>query len=158
MSITCWRLTKRKHASAAFTGEGARLYGGRWNSPGVPMVYTAETQSLAALELLVHLDAPALLERYVLIEVQIDDSLALRLDLKDWPRDWRQSPPPARLREIGDAWVEAQKSAALRVPSALVPAEGNFLLNPRHPDFARLRIGDPLPFHYDPRIARHRSP
>jgi RES domain-containing protein len=158
VSVTCWRLTKRKHAAAAFTGEGARLYGGRWNSPGVPMIYTAETQSLAALEMLVHLDAPALLDRYVLMEVQMEENLVLRLDPKDWPKDWRQSPPPARLREIGDAWIEAAKSAALRVPSALVPGEGNFLLNPRHENFAQVRIGKALPFHYDPRLAKHRSP
>jgi RES domain-containing protein len=121
------------------------------------MVYTAETQSLAALEMLVHLDAPALLDHYVLIEVQLEESLVLRLDLKDWPRDWRQSPPPSRLREIGDAWVEAGKSPALRVPSALVPGEGNFLLNPQHADFARVRTAKPLAFHYDPRIARQRG-
>lgn len=122
------------------------------------MIYTAETQSLAALEMLVHLDAPALLDRYVLIEVKIEEPLILRLDLKSWPKDWRQSPAPARLREIGDAWIEAGKSVALRVPSALVPDEANFLLNPRHPDFHRLRIGRPLPFHYDPRLARDRQP
>lgn len=118
------------------------------------MVYTAETQSLAALEMLVHLESPALLNRYVLIEVAIEKSLILHLDLKEWPKDWRESPPPARLREIGNAWIEAGKSVALRVPSALVPDEGNFLLNPRHPDFGRLKIGKPLPFRYDPRLIK----
>jgi RES domain-containing protein len=154
VSVNAWRLTKRKHIRSAFTGEGARLFGGRWNNPGVPMIYTAETQSLAALEMLVHLDAPSLLDHYVLIEVGIEEALILRLDLKEWPKDWRESPPPSRLREIGDAWVEAGKSVSLQVPSALVPGESNFLLNPRHTDFGRLRIGKPLPFRYDPRLVR----
>ncbi len=116
MIVSAWRIAKRKHSKAAFSGEGARLYGGRWNHPGTAMIYTAETQSLAALELLVHLDSTALLDQYILIEVGIEKSLILRLDLKEWPKDWRESPPPARLREIGDAWSEAGKSVALRVP------------------------------------------
>ena len=154
MNLSAWRITKRKHARNAFNGEGARLYGGRWNSPGVPMIYTAETQALAALEMLVHLDTPVLLDQYVLIEVEMESSLVLNLDLKEWPRDWRESPPPARLREIGDAWIEAGKSVALRVPSALVPDESNFLLNPRHGDFSQVRIGKPVPFRYDSRLVK----
>ena len=154
MSLDAWRITKRKHGRTAFTGEGARLYGGRWNTPGVAMVYAAETQSLAALEMLVHLDVPALLDRYVLLEVGIEPALILQLDLKEWPRDWRESPSPGRLRDIGDAWIEAGKSVAFRVPSALVPHEGNILLNPKHPDFGRLRVGRPVPFRFDPRLLR----
>ena len=120
------------------------------------MVYTAQTQSLAALELLVHLDWPALLNRYVLIQVTIDESLILKLELREWPRNWRASPAPARLREIGNAWIESSKSVALQVPSAVVPGESNFLINPRHPDFDRIKIGRALPFRYDPRL-RHRK-
>ena len=121
------------------------------------MVYTAETQSLAALELLVHLDWPALLNRYVLIEVTIDESFILKLELNEWPRNWRASPAPARLQEIGNAWIESGKSVALQVPSAVVPGESNFLLNPRHQEFHRIKIGRPLPFRYDPRLIRRKS-
>lgn len=152
--VSVWRITKRKHARNAFTGEGARLYGGRWNNPGVAVIYTAENQSLAALEMLVHLDNPALLDSYVLIEVSVEKSLILNLDLREWPKDWRESPPPARLREIGDAWVAARKSVGLRVPSALVPDESNFLLSPRHADFDKVKIGKPVPFHYDSRLIK----
>ncbi len=154
MSVTAWRLAKPKHARSAFTGEGARLFGGRWNSLGVPVVYTAESQSLAALELLVHLDSPALLDEYDLIEVQIDPTLILSLDLHEYPRNWRDTPSPSRLQEIGDAWIAAAKSVALRVPSSLVPSESNFLLNPKHPDFAQVHIGKPFPFRYDARLRR----
>lgn len=97
------------------------------------MVYTAESQSLAAFEVLVHLDAPALLDHNVLIDHTIDESLILRLDLNQWPRDWRHAPPSPRLPEIGDAWIEAARSVVLQVPSAVVPGESNFLLNPSHP-------------------------
>ncbi len=152
MTLTAWRITKRKHARDAFTGEGAREFGGRWNNPGTAMVYTAESQSLAALEMLVHLDSPELLQKYVLIGVEIDDELVTQLDMSRLPRNWRDDPPPAQVRAIGDEWVVSGSSAVLRVPSALVPGENNFLLNPQHPDFAKLRIGKPLSFRFDPRL------
>jgi RES domain-containing protein len=152
--ITAWRIVKRKHARAAFSGEGARLYGGRWNSPGVAIVYTAESQSLAALEMVVHLDSSELLHNYVVYEVGIDESLVLKIEWSQLPRNWRADPPPQKVREVGDAWARAGKSAVLQVPSATLPSEYNFLLNPRHPDFPRLVIGKPSPFRFDARLAR----
>jgi len=152
--ITAWRIVKRKHAKTAFTGEGARLYGGRWNSPGVAIVYTAESQSLAALEMVVHLDSPELLRSYVVVEVGIDESMVAKVERIQLPRNWRADPPPRKVREIGDAWAAAGASAVLQVPSAILPAEHNFLLNPRHRDFPRLIIGKPSPFQIDLRLAR----
>ena len=152
--ITAWRIVKRKHAKTAFTGEGARLYGGRWNSPGVAIVYTAESQSLAALEMVVHLDSPELLRSYVVVEVGIDESMVAKVERIQLPRNWRADPPPHKVREIGDAWAAAGASAVLQVPSAILPAEHNFLLNPRHRDFPRLIIGKPSPFQIDLRLAR----
>lgn len=153
MSITAWRITKRKHAKNAFTGHGARKYGGRWNSPGTSIVYTAETQSLAVLEMLVHIERPDLLQRYVLIGVEIDESLIEELDRSRLPRQWRAEPPPIQLRTIGDEWVSSKTSVALKVPSILVPAENNFLLNPAHADFQKLVIGDPVSFSFDQRLS-----
>jgi RES domain-containing protein len=153
LSITAWRITKRKHTKSAFSGGGARTYGGRWNSPGTSIVYTAETQSLAVLEMLVHLEQPELLQRYVLIGVSIDESLIEKLDPSGLPHDWRSAPPSIPLRTIGDQWVANKTSVALRVPSALVPAENNFLLNPAHADFQKLVIGDPVDFAFDERLA-----
>lgn len=152
MTVTAWRITKRKHARHAFSGEGAREFGGRWNYPGTAIVYTAQSQSLAALEMLVHLDSPDLLEKYVLLAVEIDEALITSADASRLPRNWRSDPPPAQVRAIGGEWVLAGSSAVLRVPSALVPGESNFLLNPGHPDFARLRIGEPLSFRFDSRL------
>jgi RES domain-containing protein len=116
------------------------------------MVYTAQSQSLAALEVLVHLDSSELLAKYVLFEVGIDESLITLVELSHLPRNWRADPPPAKVRMTGDRWVAAGTSAVLRVPSTLVPGESNFLLNPQHPDFPRLEIGEPLPFRFDPRL------
>lgn len=154
MTLSAWRITKQKYAKSAFAGDGARIYGGRWNSPGTAMIYTAESQSLAVLEMLVHLDSPDLLRKYVLFQVSIDPSQAHDLSLATLPRNWRADPVPARVREIGDDWVARGASAVLRVPSALVPGESNFLLNPRHSDFGKLRIGKPIPFQYDPRLGK----
>jgi RES domain-containing protein len=151
--VSVWRIVKRKHATAAFSGEGARRYGGRWNSAGVPIIYTAESQSLAALEMVVHLDSSDLLDSYVVFKVEIDESLVANLKPAQLPRNWRAEPPPMRVQEIGDAWVAAGHSAALQVPSAILPAEHNCLLNPRHPDFLRFVTGKASPFRFDPRLA-----
>jgi RES domain-containing protein len=153
LTLSAWRITKQKYAKTAFDGEGARLYGGRWNSPGTLMIYTSQSQSLAVLELLVHLDAPELLKKYILFEVWLPSSYVSDFDLSNLPRDWKADPTPANVWAIGDGWAAGGNSAALRVPSALVPGESNFLLNPRHPDFSKLRIGKPLPFQFDPRFA-----
>src|SRR5271165_3206173 len=98
--VSAWRITKRKHARSAFSGEGARIYGGRWNSPGTAMIYTAQSQSLAVLEVLVHLDSPELLKKYVLFEVVIDPSWVRELALSGLPRNWKGSPTPASVRAI----------------------------------------------------------
>ena len=154
MTFTAWRITKSKHARQAFEGAGARKYGGRWNSPGAAVVYTAQSQSLAVLEMLVHLDGPELLERYVLIPVEIDSSLVEKIEMRQLPRNWRAQPAPRRLSAIGNGWLRTLSSVVLEVPSALLPAESNFLLNPNHSDFHKLKIGDPVSFQYDSRMTK----
>ena len=154
--LSAWRITKRKHAKSAFTGEGARRYGGRWNSPGTAIIYTAESQSLAVLEILVHLDSPELLKKYVLFQVAIDESYILDIDAAALPRNWRAEPAPSRVQKIADDWVSKSTSAVLRVPSTLVPGESNYLLNPGHTDFRKLQISGPVPFHFDQRLAQRR--
>ncbi|MBI4461222.1 MAG: RES domain-containing protein [Acidobacteria bacterium] len=152
MILTVWRIIKRKHAKTAFTGEGARLYGGRWNSPGIAVIYTAQSQSLAALEMLVHLDSSELLDQYVIFGVDVEESLITGIEASKLPRDWRAEPPPAEVKAIGDEWVAAGSSAVLRVPSVLVAGESNFLINPRHRDFSKPRIAEPVSFRFDPRL------
>jgi RES domain-containing protein len=151
---TAWRITKAKFATEAFTGEGARLYGGRWNSVGIPLVYTSERVSLAALELLIHLQSRVPLPAYVVIPATFDQTLVESIDPAALPADWRNNPAPIALADLGDSWAASRRSAVLRVPSAVVPSEGNFLLNPEHPDFTSIRIGSATPFEFDARLLR----
>jgi len=154
VKIRSWRLVHPHHVADAFSGEGARKYGGRWNSQGVPVIYTGGSLSLAALELLVHLGLYQVLENYVCIPVEFDDSLCRRLDHAQLPADWREDPAPPSTKEIGDSWVAGCESVVLAVPSVLAPQDDNFLLNPAHPDFKSLDIGHPQPFEYDPRLIK----
>ena len=154
MKLTGWRIVQPRHANTVFDGEGARLYGGRWNHKGCAVVYTASTLSLAVLEMLVHLPTPEVLKQYVTIPVEFDGSLCLHLDPQTLPRNWRNNPALVATRDIGTDWVTRNDSVVLAVPSAVVPAEWNYLLNPRHPDFARISVGVPQPFKYDPRLLK----
>lgn len=147
----CWRLTKTRHLSTAWTGEGARRVGGRWNSPGTPVVYASEALSLALVEVLVHLP-PGLLPSYSAIPTRYEAGLALTLSPEALPDDWRSSPPPASTQALGDAWARERRSVMLRVPSVVVPQECNLVINPAHPAFPSLEIGAPLPFPFDPRL------
>jgi RES domain-containing protein len=149
---TAWRIVKAKHQKSAFDGEGARAFGGRWNSPGSPLVYASETASLAALEMLVHLGRSPVLHTYVLVSCEFPDRIAASLDRRQLPSNWRAYPAPPALQLLGDRWLKAQTSAVLEVPSAIIEGESNYLLNPRHPDFAAVRIGRPAPFDFDVRL------
>jgi len=152
--ISVWRITKQKHAKNAFTGEGAKLYGGRWNSRGNLVVYTAESRALALAEILVHLESAGVLSRYVVFQVEIDESYIAHLDRRDLPKNWRAEPAPKRLKTLGDEWLDSDESAVLRVPSAIVVGEFNYLLNPLHPDSSKLRIHGAERFSVDKRLLK----
>lgn len=149
MTIRAWRITKSKHAATAFSGGGAKIYGGRYNSPGTAIVYTAGSASLAILEVLVHLQAPDLIKRYVIFEVTFDESLVIAVNPATLPKTWRSSPTPKTVQDIGDTWAANGSSAILRLPSVIVPSEWNYLLNPTHPDFAKIKIGPKQPITFD---------
>lgn len=154
--LTAWRIVKARFAASAFDGEGARLYGGRWNSPGTALVYTAESRALAMLETLVHLPATALLGLFVCIPVRFDPRLVSVLPAGELPADWQREPAPESTRRLGDEWVCSQRSAVWQVPSAVVPRESHFLFNPAHPEFARLAIGEAEAIRFDARLIRTR--
>ena len=148
-----WRLCSRKHAATAFDGEGARRYGGRWNPPGVAVVYTAGTLSLAALELLVNLGSPGDAGDLVAVPAEVPDTLAIEVvQVIDLPRAWRDYPAPAALPALGARWVQEARSVVLSVPSVVIPGERNFVLNPAHPRFKGVRPGKPERFAFDPRV------
>jgi len=137
-----WRLCRRPHAD--LSGEGARRFGGRWNSPGRPVVYLAEHPALAALEVRVHLDLP-----FELLPV---DFVLMRVLVPDDPDTLFEA--VANSVATGDAWLAEARSAVLRVPSVLVPHAWNVLFNPNHPDAARALPRSVEPFGFDPRLWR----
>lgn len=154
-AVTVWRIVAARHAGRAFDGEGARRFGGRWNRPGTSLVYTSSTLSLAALELLVHVDPDLAPPDLVALAAELPAGLAVeRIVSAGLPAGWRAVPPPAKLPELGTRWAERGAAVALEVPSAVVPRETNLLFNPRHPDFARLTLSPPEPFTFDPRLWR----
>ncbi len=151
-----WRICRRRFAADAATGEGARLFGGRWNSRGVRVVYASASLSLAAIETFVHLEPNLAPPDLVFIEGEIPERIATpALDLKSLPAHWERSQGES-LHRFGDEWIQAGRSAALLVPSAIIPGEWNLLLNPAHPEFPRILFHDPVPFRFDARMFRSR--
>ena len=149
--IKAFRIAKAKHSRTAFSGEGAREAGGRWNFPGDAIVYSSSTLSLAALETFVHLSQEAQALEFVCFEVRLHESLPTERVEKP-PAGWRMEPPgPASMR-VGSKWFKERRTAGLWVPSALVPQEFNLMLNPAHPDFVKMEISRPSKFSFDARM------
>lgn len=151
--MRAYRVYRELFADTAFSGVGARAYGGRWNSKGAAVVYTSAHLSLALLEIIVAADESELPSDFVYSDLQIPNDVRVeRLSLDVLPARWYAVPAPPALREIGDAWVRSGASVALVVPSAVTRIEENVLLNPEHRDFARLSIGKAQPLPLDPRL------
>ena len=149
--IRGWRLIKTRHAATAFSGMGARLAGGRWNHLGEAVVYVSGALSLAALELFVHLDARSR-SALGLVAIPVEIPEELMSEPIDLPPNWRAQPPPAETKSLGSKWLRSGASCVLRVPSVLIPVEDNYVLDPSHPDFTRIEIGEAMPFSFDPRM------
>ena len=150
--MRAYRIVKKRHALEAFTGEGARTYGGRWNHPGIPMVYAAHTRALAALESLAHFGGAERHIAFVAFEIEIPDALVMQLDTSRLPKDWRRPEAPVGTQDVGSRWQREGRSIALAVPSALIPQEFCVLLNPQHADARRIEIAYPVPFEFDKRL------
>jgi len=146
-----WRVVKRQHVATAFDGKAAQRFGGRWNSPGRRAVYASATKSLAMLEILVHLDVGRSLPEFVAFSFDVDDRLIARLAVR-LPASWRDARGLLITQQIGDQWLAANENVALVVPSAIVPEESNYLLNPAHPAFGTLKFGRAVSFVLDPRL------
>jgi RES domain-containing protein len=151
-SVVGWRIVKEKHAKSAFSGEGARIFEGRWNSAGVRMVCCSEHLSLAALEILVHTQPVTIRDKFRVFRVSWDETIMSAIDLRKLPKGWNAQPPGLISKNIGDEWVHSGRSAVLVVPSVIVPLEKTFLLNPKHRDFGKIKIKDAGGFHLDPRL------
>src|SRR5436305_13806785 len=149
-----WRICRRRYASEAASGEGARLYGGRWNSRGVRVVYASTSLALAAVETFVNLEPNLRPADLVSIEGLIPDAVEIaRLDPAALPGQWDATRDEA-LRRFGDDWVRSGNSAALLVPAAAIRGDWNLLLNPAHRDFITIQFQTPEPFEFDLRMFR----
>jgi len=153
-----YRVLRKKYAQAPFDGEGAFRYGGRWSSPGVRLSYTSEHQSLALLEYFVHLDQDDPPADLVLASAEIlDDLPRSQVNVSQLPANWRDAVAPPELAQIGDEFARRHEHCLLLVPSAIVPAEFNWLIVPEHPDYARLVVHSPEPVSYDARMFARRG-
>jgi len=150
--ITAWRITSEKYADTAFNGEGAKEYGGRFNSVGTLVVYTSESISLATLELLAKAGGRQRLSGRVVLPVTFDESQVIAYDAGDLPQGWDARPYGPASQQVGDEWIRAEESLVLRVPSVVVPEEHNYLINPKHPEFGELKFGEPRSLDPDPRL------
>jgi RES domain-containing protein len=150
---TAWRLTKAKYRDQALSGYGSMLHGGRWHTKGVPVVYAADSPALALLETMVHVEEADLLAfEYVVIPIRFEDRHLTVLP--ELPEDWNAWPWPMSTQRLGTRWFEERRSPILRIPSAVVSHQLDYLINPLHPDFGKLDIGPVEPFPIDPRFGR----
>jgi RES domain-containing protein len=134
-------------------GEGPRRLGGRWNSPRRPVVYTASHLSLSIVEVLVHTDPDLIPDDLMAFEIQVPESATVAaVQPSDLPAHWTDIPNHPACREIGDAWLQRGEHPVLAVPSAVVPEELNFLINPAHPAASGLEVLSSRPFTFDARL------
>lgn len=134
-------------------GLGASLYGGRWNHKGTPVIYTAASRALCALEVLANADELA--GDYVATPIEVDDDLPRETFSVDaLPANWDAGEPTNATRDIGTDWANGLAGVVLAVPSAVIPREYNYILNPRHSDFAKIRFSSPEPFYFADRLGR----
>ncbi|MGH9515464.1 MAG: RES family NAD+ phosphorylase [Terriglobales bacterium] len=149
-----YRVLRKPYARTPFDGEGSYLYGGRWSSPGSRLSYASEHQSLAMLEYFVHLEASDSPPDLVLASADVPDDLPRQqIEVSKLAGNWREAPAPAELARLGDEFVQVSERCVLIVPSALVPSENNWLINPLHDDFRKITIRETEPLTYDSRLS-----
>lgn len=150
--MTLYRLSKQQYIND-LSGRGAELTGGRWNSKGIPVLYTAESRALAAIEIAVHTPLGIMPANYYLATIEIPDiERASMVDIADLPANWDRNPFLIITQKIGDSFIKANKHLILQVPSATVKGDHNYLINPLHIDFKKVRITSTEPFEFDSRL------
>ena len=150
--ITAWRIVEAQYADEIFSGEGARLYAARWHEAGHRLVYTAATLSLATLELIVNTPRARLLSDYVVTSCTFPEAIIEDVDESRLPPNWRDFPPPTEVQQLGMEWLVSGSSTVLSVPSAVIPTERNYLINPEHAYFRSVDVGPVVPFQLDLRL------
>jgi RES domain-containing protein len=154
VSVTVWRICRRKHASSVFSGIGAYQGGGRWNRKRRHrVVYTSDSLALATLEMLAGYQGPEQIDEWLIATAIVPIDLILDCDHNSLPTNWRAHPYSAETQALGDEWLQSRTSAVLKVPTAVIDHGFNYLLNPSHPDFTKIEFGTPLAARFD-RIKR----
>ena len=147
-----FRLVRAKFAKP-LSGKGAALKGGRWNSPGIEMIYAAENRSLAMAEVAVHFSLATMPSDYVMTTIDIPDGVKrVRIKESDLPSNWKDFPHPPATQKVGDAFVNDQKAAVVFIPSVVTQGDYNVLINPLHKDFAKIKIVKVEKFPFDHRL------
>jgi RES domain-containing protein len=147
-----WRICRERYATDAFSGEGSRLYGGRWNSRGIPMVYASTSLALAAIELFVHVEPRQIPGDLVSIAAsQPEEESVPRWEGAALPANW-WSDELGPMRELGDAWIRGKQTLAVMVPSVPIRPEWNVLVNPLHPRIGEIKVEAVQPFAFDARM------
>lgn len=147
-----FRLSREIFAST-LSGKGAALKGARWNSIGVEIIYTASNRSLAMAEVAVHFTFATLPTDYMMVTIHIPDNISLKkLNMTDLPVDWNTFPHPISTQAIGDKFIAGNKHCVLQIPSSVTQGDYNLLINPNHPEFARIKIIEVEKFPFDKRI------
>lgn len=146
------RIVRSHRVASAMDGEGARRVGGRWNPPGIPVVYMTVSRALAALEILVHAGRDVIQLDWSVISAEVPEDWIEKTELANLPNDWNALPSSQASSEFGAEWVRAERSLAILLPSAIIPEEQVLMLNVRHPDFPKLEITPPKKFRFDHRL------
>ncbi|MEO8116447.1 MAG: RES family NAD+ phosphorylase [Bacteroidota bacterium] len=150
--MEAYRLSRKKFA-AVLSGKGAALKGARWNSTGVEIIYTAANRSLAMAEVAVHFTLATIPEDYMMITIFIPDNIPIKkLRMKDLPSGWNIFPPPLTTQAIGNKFIAENKYCVLQIPSAVTQGDFNLLINPKHPEFKKIKIIEKEKFPFDKRI------
>jgi len=150
-----FRLSSSKYAND-LSGTGAKIHGGRWNRKGDAVLYTAGTRALALVEVLVHTTNAFLPLNYQLITIYIPDDSILMIPTKSLPDDWNNIEPSDSTTKISASWLSAAEYLTLRVPSVVVEGEYNFLINPAHPDFSKVKVLCSEAFNFDNRLMKQK--
>ena len=151
-----WRLARAVYDP--LDGEGARLHGGRWNQEGTPLVYTSDHLSLCALEQLVHINPENVPGDLTAFEIEVPEELLVqRIEVEDLPEGWDRVADHPECRRIGELWTRRESSPVLEVPSAVLPMEMNYLINPRHPETGAIEVARTKEFRFDRRLLRLRE-
>jgi RES domain-containing protein len=146
-----FRLSKQAFIND-LSGMGAEKTGGRWNSKGMPVLYTAASRALAVIEVAVHVPVGIIPINYHLATIEIPDKSILKIDIKDLPKNWATNPFTRHTQDIGNNFIRNNNYLVLQVPSATVAGDINYLINPRHPDFSKIKIKAIEPFVFDVRL------